>query len=371
MNRKQVGRCTALATIAAVSALTMVGCNSDDNSADGGSSSSNGDSNLSGTTGQLTAEGSSAQQKAMSVFSAKYSQAVPGAQFSYNSTGSGAGQKQFVAGQVNFGGSDSPLDDSQMTEAKDKTCKSDVWQLPMVIGPVAVAYKLDGADSVALSPEVIAKIFKGEIKKWNDDAIKKLNDGVNLPDKDIKVIYRSDESGTSDNFQKFLKASAPGQWDSEGKAFPSTTGSGANGSSGVVQEVGATDGAITYVEAGFAKEANLKEAAIDFGQGPVELNKETVGNALDKLTYKGEGNNMVVDTDALFGLKEKDSYPLFLTTYELVCSKYQDSSTGDRVRDFLTVAINDGQDSNLEDQGYIPVTGQLKDKLTSAIKEIK
>ena len=102
-----------------------------------------------------------------------------------------------------------------------------------------------------------------------------------------------------------------------------------------------------------------------------DSNKETVGNALDKLTYKGEGNNMVVDTDALFGLKEKDSYPLFLTTYELVCSKYQDSSTGDRVRDFLTVAINDGQDSNLEDQGYIPVTGQLKNKLTSAIKEIK
>lgn len=138
----------------------------------GGSSSSNGDSNLSGTIGQLTAEGSSAQQKAMSVFSAKYSQAVPGAQFSYNSTGSGAGQKQFIAGQVNFGGSDSPLDDSQMAEAKDKNCKSDVWQLPMVIGPVAVAYKLDGVDRVALSPEVIAKIFKGEIKKWNDDAIK-------------------------------------------------------------------------------------------------------------------------------------------------------------------------------------------------------
>ncbi|APT85388.1 phosphate-binding protein [Corynebacterium aquilae DSM 44791] len=322
---------------------------------------------LSKATGTLVAEGASSQQKAMDIFGNAYSNAVDGASFSYTPSGSGAGQKQFIAGQVAFGGSDSPLKDEQIEAAAKRCGGNEAWHLPMVIGPVGVAYKLDGVDKVTLTPELIAKIFKGEITNWNDPALAAMND--NLPDKPISVIYRSEESGTSDNFQKFLKAATGGFWDTTGKAFPSATGAGANGSTGVVGQVQSIDGAITYVEAGFATEAGLNIADIDFGEGPVELNPESVGVALNNLTFKTEGHNMVVDSTKLFEMKTKGAYPLVLTTYEIVCSAGYDENTKNQVKDFLTVAL-ESQNSDLEEAGYIPVSGEYKDKLAAAVEAI-
>ncbi|MEZ2122964.1 MULTISPECIES: phosphate ABC transporter substrate-binding protein PstS [unclassified Corynebacterium] len=326
---------------------------------------------LSGTTGTLSAEGASSQQKAMDLFGTVYQQQVSGAQFNYTASGSGSGQKQFIAGQVAFGGSDSPLSDEQIPDAEKRCGGNEVWHLPLVIGPVAVAYNLEGvSDDIVLSPEVIAKIFGGKITSWNDPAIAKLNDGVDLPDTSINVIYRSEESGTSDNFQKFLKASAPNDWSTTGKSFPSATGAGANGSNGVVSEVSKTNGGITYVEAGFATEQGLKIAQIDFGEGAVELNDKTVGEALDNLTYKTEGHNMVVDSAKLFEMKKAGAYPLVLTTYEIVCSAGYDEETSKMVKDFLTVALGT-QNERLEKQGYIPVSGAYAQKLKDAVDAIQ
>ena len=127
----------------------------------------------------------------------------------YNPTGSGAGIKQFTAGQVDFAGSDSALktemkDGVVEQTAADKTCGSTAWNLPMVTGPIAVAYKLNGVDKLILTPDVIAKIFLGQITTWNDPAIAKVNPGVTLPGTAIKVFFRSDESGTTENFTKYL-----------------------------------------------------------------------------------------------------------------------------------------------------------------------
>lgn len=326
-------------------------------------------SKLSGTKGTLVAEGASSQQKAMDIFGNAYSNAIEGATFSYTPSGSGAGQKQFIAGQVAFGGSDSPLKEAQVEEAKARCNGNEAWHLPMVIGPVAVAYNLPGVDKINLSPDVISQMFKGEITKWNDPAIAALNDGKDLPDTDISVIYRSEESGTSDNFQKFLKAATKGAWDTTGKAFPSATGAGANGSTGVVGQVKQIEGAVTYVEAGFATESGLGIADIDFGSGPVELNPETVGVALDNLTYSGEGHNLIVDSTKLFEMNTPGAYPLVLTTYEIVCSAGYDETTRNQVKDFLTVVL-ETQNQDLADAGYIPVSGAYKDKLAAAVEAI-
>ncbi len=121
----------------------------------------------------------------------------------YNATGSGAGIKQFNAGQVDFAGSDSalkttPADGATTSEAQDaqKRCSGNpAWNLPMVIGPIAVAYNLSGVDKLVLTPDVVAKIFNGKITTWNDPAIATLNTGVTLPEHQIKVFFRSDESG--------------------------------------------------------------------------------------------------------------------------------------------------------------------------------
>lgn len=325
---------------------------------------------LSGATGQLVAEGASSQQSAMDYFGIKYTEANPDASLAYTPSGSGSGRTNFVAGQVAFGGSDSPMSDEQAADAMERCEGNEAWHLPFVIGPVAVAYNVPGVDELNLSTSTVAKIFKGEITNWNDEAIAAENEGTELPDLDISVLYRSEESGTSDNFQKFLTASAPEDWDTTGQQFPAAVGSGAQGSNGVASEAAAIEGGITYVESGFATQAGLGIANLDFGSGPVELNADSVGVALGALDFLTEGHNMVVDTDAMFAMNEAGAYPLILTTYEIVCSAGYDENTRDQVKDFLTVAL-DNQDEQLEELGYIPVTGDHYDRLVEAVDAIQ
>ncbi|MBZ8176368.1 phosphate ABC transporter substrate-binding protein PstS [Corynebacterium poyangense] len=322
---------------------------------------------LSGASGNLVGEGASSQQNAMDYFAHRFQEASGGASLSYNASGSGSGRTNFVAGQVAFAGSDSPLKDDQVAAAKKRCGGNDAWHLPMVIGPVAIAYHLDGTDNLNLSVDTISKIFSGKITQWNDPAIAAENKGVELPDRKISVIYRSDESGTSDNFQKFLAANT--DWSGEGQQFPTAVGAGANGSNGVATEVKNIDGAITYVEAGFAHQQGLGVANVDFGHGPVSPTKETVNSALDSLTFSGEGHNMVVDTKALYRMNQANTYPLVLTTYEIVCSAGYDEQTRNLVKDFLTVALN-SQDDQLADLGYIPVAGSHHDRLVDAVNAI-
>ena len=329
------------------------------------SSEAKGGSELTGQTGQLVAEGATSQQNAMDYFGSRYSEEVPGANLAYNATGSGNGIKNFIANQATFAGSDSALKDDEVQKAKDRCGGNEAWHLPFVIGPVAIAYNLDGVDKLNLTVDNIVEIFQGNIKKWNDPKIAESNPDAKLPDQDISVVYRSDESGTTDNFQKFLASASDGKWQGSGKAFPASVGAGANGSTGVAQQVNSTPGAITYVEAGFAE----KKANIDFGNGPVELNPDTVGKAIDGMTFKTEGHNMVVDSSALFKTKQADAYPMVLTTYEIVCSAGYDKQTSDMVKDFLNVAL-DSQDDELADEGFIPVKGAHADRLREAVKAI-
>ncbi|ALC06695.1 hypothetical protein CDES_11705 [Corynebacterium deserti GIMN1.010] len=369
----------SIALVGAVTAgsFALVACSdsTESDSATSSSAASEGSSDsaavegLSGVSGQLVAEGASSQQSAMDYFGIKYSEAVDGASLAYTASGSGSGRTNFVAGQVAFGGSDSPMKDDQAAEATQRCGGNEAWHLPFVIGPVAVAYNVPGVDTLNLDTNTIAQIFKGEITNWNDEAIAAQNEGTELPDLDISVLYRSEESGTSDNFQKFLGA-ATDIWETEGQQFPSAVGSGAQGSNGVASETASIEGGITYVEAGFATQAGLGVANIDFGSGPVELNADSVGVALGALDFLTEGHNMVVDTDAMFAMNEAGAYPLILTTYEIVCSAGYDETTRDQVKDFLTVALN-SQDDQLEALGYIPVTGEHYDRLVAAVDAIQ
>ena len=128
---------------------------------------------------------------------------------------------QFIAKQVDFAGSDSALKDDQVEQAAERCGGNEAWNLPLVFGPVAMAYNLEGVDKLVVNGDVLAKVFQGQIKKWNDPAIASLNSGATLPDADIKPIYRSDSSGTTDNFQKYLAAAAPQAWTKEaGKRVP-------------------------------------------------------------------------------------------------------------------------------------------------------
>lgn len=375
---RNIKRTAAIVGVVAASSATLVACGNENDAANNAGttvaetatetnteSGAAAGAGLTGTTGQLVAEGATSQQNAMDYFGSRYSEEVPGANLAYNATGSGAGVKNFIGNQAAFAGSDSPLKDDEVEPAAQRCGGNEAWHLPMVIGPVAIAYNLNGVDQLNLTVDNIVEIFQGTITNWNDPKIAEANPGAQLPDQPISVIYRSDESGTSDNFQKFLAAASGGKWEGSGKAFPQEVGAGANGSTGVAEQVRSTPGAITYVEAGFADQ----KAHIDFGAGPVELNEQTVGKTLDNLEFETQGHDMVVDAEKLFSSKEPETYPLVLTTYEIVCSAGYDENTRDMVKDFLNVAL-DSQDQELAAEGFIPVAGAHADRLREAVNAI-
>ncbi|GAC68395.1 phosphate ABC transporter substrate-binding protein [Gordonia soli NBRC 108243] len=324
-----------------------------------------------GESQSISGEGSTAQQKAMEHFSQVLTDNGD-IVLDYTGSGSGDGIKKFIAGDVDFAGSDSALKGEEIAQAKERCSGNDAWHLPLVAGPVAVAYNVEGVDKLNLNPTVLAGIFDSKIKTWNDPAIAALNPGVNLPSTAIVPVHRSDSSGTTDNFQRFLQASAPQAWPYEhSKEFKGQGGSGAAKSTGVGDTVKKTPGAISYVEWGFATENDLGVAGIDFGAGPVQLTNETAGKALDAVKFKTPGSkDLVVDTDALYASKEAGSYPLLLTPYSIVCSAgYADQATSDTIKSAFTEILNKGQDG-LSEIGYVALPQAFKTTLQGSIDSL-
>ena len=361
-------------SVAAIAALALSGCGSDNNAGSGATTTGgNGTASASAECGgknSLTAEGSTAQQNAIGEFNKVWGQVCSGKNLSYNPTGSGAGREQFIANQVDFAGSDSALSEEQIAAAAERCGGNPAWNLPLVFGPIAMAYNIEGVDKLVLNGDILAKIFQGQITKWNDPAIAGLNAGATLPDTNITPIFRSDSSGTTDNFQKYLIAAAPQSWTKEaGSEFQGGAGEGAQKSAGVVQAVQATPGSIGYVEKGFAEQAGVPFAQIDSGAGAVELTDESAGTAINGAKFAAEGNDLTLDLNSIYGTKEAGAYPLMLATYEIVCSKGYDAETAEAVKSFLTVAANEGQ-AGLSAAGYIPLPDTFKGRLVTSIEAI-
>jgi phosphate transport system substrate-binding protein len=364
-----VGRAlVAAVSTALIAGLALTGCGSDSNLH--GMSAPTGPVYCGGKSA-LTAEGSTAQQNAIALFNADWAQLCRGKQLAYNPTGSGAGRDQFIAGHVDFAGSDSPLSRDQIDPAAKRCNGNPAWHLPMVFGPVAVAYHLDGVKQLVVNADILAKIFSGGITDWNDPAIVKLNPGVSLPDTRVSPIYRSDSSGTTDNFQKYLATAAPNSWTrGTGSEFQGGVGEGTQKSAGVVQAVQSTSGAIGYVEKGFADQSGVPYAQINDGSGAVALTDDAARKAIDNATFAGVGDDLKLNLKSLYSTKAPGAYPLVLATYEIVCSKGYDPATTDAVKSLLTVAANNAQ-SGLSVAGYVPLPDKFKQRLVAAINSIR
>jgi phosphate transport system substrate-binding protein len=365
----------------AIAALTLTACGSDDNSSTASSGASG--SATSGSAAAkvncagkkpLKASGSSAQANAVTRFVTAYESACSGYTLNYTSSGSGAGVSEFVGGQTDFGGSDSPLnkDKGEIDKAKQRCGGADAWNLPVVFGPIAVTYNLPGVDGLALDGPTLAKIFNGTVTTWNAPEIAALNSGKTLPGDKINVVFRSDESGTTDNFQKYLDAASEGAWGKgAGKTFNGGIGEGAKGNEGTSAAIKSTPGSVTYNEWSYATKQGLQIADIitSAGPDPVKLSVDSVGKSIDTVKIKGQGNDLVLDTSSFYKPTQVGAYPIVLGTYEIVCSKYPQSDVAPAVKAFLTVATTDGQ-KGLQDAGYIPIPDSFKAKLTEAINAI-
>jgi phosphate transport system substrate-binding protein len=319
----------------------------------------------------LKASGSTAQANAMTRFVKAFEQSCPGQSLDYTANGSGAGISEFVSKETDFGGSDSPLSQAEYVKAAQR-CGSPAWNLPMAFGPIAVAYNVGGVTSLNLDGPTMAQIFNGQIAMWNDAAIQVLNLGVTLPAEPIHVVFRSDESGTTDNFQKYLDTASTGTWgNGAGKTFNGGVGEGASGSDGVASAVKSTEGAITYVEWSFAQARRLTVAKVvtSAGADPVAISPESVGKTISGAWFTKEGNDLALDTISFYRPNQPGAYPIVLATYEIVCSKYPDPEVGAAVKAFLQSTIRDGQ-NGLADNGYIPIPDAFKPRLSSAVDAV-
>ena len=300
-----------------------------------------------------------------------YTKACSGAKINYNPTGSGAGVTSFNAGQVDFAGSDSALDPTKgEVAAAAKACGSTALDLPMVVGPIAVAFKLSGVTDLTLTPSLLAKIFTGKITTWNDAAIKTANPSATLPSTKISVIFRSDASGTTQNFEKYLAAAAPSDFTATPAKDNAATvfkGQGKAKSQGVAAAIAATEGSIGYDEYSFAVSSSLKTAKIDNGGGAVAVSKTTASAAAASATVTGTGDDVTLKID--YATKTPGAYPLILVTYEIVCTKYKTPATGTFVKNFLTYTSGDGQ-SLLAGLGYAPLPDTLLAKVTASVAKI-
>ncbi len=375
-NRLATSGTIMFAALAALATFGLAGCGSDPTtSAEPGSGSASGASGLACPEGKLAAEGSSAQANAITEVIANYNaQCGDKATIEYNPTGSGAGIKSFYNGLVDFAGSDSAL----KTEEKDGVIEADkakercqgnpAWNLPMVVGPIAFAYNLDGVDKLVLNAEVLSGIFNGSIKTWDDPKIAKLNPSATLPGEKITVFFRSDESGTTENTTKFLSKAGNGAWKDEPAKAWTGTGEGKNKSSGVADAVTNTKNSISYMEWSYAKDNNLKMAQLDSGSGPVELTGDAVGKAVEEATVKGTGNDLALDLK--YSDNAEGAYPALLVTYEIVCSNGLAADKTAIVKDFLTFFASEDTQGSLEQLGYAPLPEAMLTKVKTAVEAI-
>jgi phosphate transport system substrate-binding protein len=358
--------------VALFGTLALSACGSDNNAATSGASDKSVAAGAKGDcpTGTLNIEGSSAQKNAIEEAIRTFQDKCKGANVNYAATGSGAGIKQFIAGQVDIGGSDSSL----KTKVKDgkieaadaaKACGSPAWNLPMVTGPIAFAYNLKGVDKLVITPEVAAKIFNGVITTWNDPAIMAINKGATLPSTAIKVFFRSDDSGTTDNFTKWLNAAAPSAWTAEPGKKWTGKGEGKPQNTGVANAVKSTPGGVTYTEWSFAKDNNLGIAQVDNGGGPVALSAASVAKSVAAAQQVGQGNDLSLKLD--YATKEAGAYPILLVTYEIACAKAKDPAKTALTKAFLKHFSSTETQSSLENLGYAPLPTSVQTKVSAAI----
>lgn len=356
-----------LAGIALTATLALAACGSDNNTPAGGSS----DASVAAgncSSGSLTAQGSTAQKNAMDEWIKTYQGQCSNAKIDYQATGSGAGIQAFISGTADFAGSDSALKEDEQTQADAKCGGGAALHLPMVIGPIAVVYNLEGVDGLQLDASTLAKIFGGKITKWDDPAIAALNSGAKLPATTIQSVHRSDESGTTDNFTKYLSKTAEADWTfGNAKAWKAPGGTGAAKSDGVASQVKSTPGTISYVELSFAENSELQQAKVKNGAGEfVELTGESAGKAIEGAKVTGTGSDLKMEID--YATSTAGAYPIVLITYEITCSK--GSAKAADIKAFLSYTASTGGQSALAELGYAPLPESVRAKVEASVASI-
>ena len=365
----KISRIAQLGAVAAIAALALSGCAS--NEAGGTTSPSASDAPV--LTGTLNGSGSTAQQVAIQAWTSVFQTANPDVTVNYDPQGSGTGRESFQSGAVQFAGSDRSFKTEEIDAGPFDACVegSDLVEIPAYVSPIAIAFNLEGVDSLDLDPATIAGIFAGTITNWNDPAIAATNDGVTLPDLAITPVHRSDKSGTTANFTDYLAQTADGVWTyGSVEEWPIQGGEAAQGTSGVVNAIKGGDGTIGYAD--HSQTAELSSVNVQVGEEWVEPSAEGAAIALDASPL-AEGR---ASTDLAYEIDRtttaSGAYPVMLVSYLIACTEYADSETGALVKGFFSTAISEeGQQAAAESAGSAPISSALAEQAQAAIDAIK
>lgn len=294
----------------------------------------------------------------------EYSKLHSDIQINYQSIGSGGGIRQVTAGTVDFGASDMPMTDKQLQDSKAK-----ILNIPTVLGADVPAYNIPGiSGEVKFTPDALAGIFLGKISKWNDKAITAVNPGVNLPDKDIIVVHRSDGSGTTFIWTDYLSKVSP-DWKAQVGADTSVkwpVGMGQKGNEGVSGLIKQMPGTIGYVELIYAVQNKIPFGSVKNSSGNfVKASLESV-TAAAASAPKMPADFRVSITNA----PGKEAYPISSFTWLLIPTPSKDANKGKILHDFLGWMATDGQQMTSA-LSYAPLPDNVAAKVKEAIKQVK
>ena len=329
--------------------LTVIGCN-------GGG----------GAKPRLNGAGSTFVYPMMTKWTAEYDNAK-GVEVNYQSIGSGGGIQQMTEKTADFGCTDGPLSEAQLKLAQDKG--GEVFHIPLVMGAVVPVYNLaEVQEALTFTGPVLADIYLGKIKKWNDKALQDLNPGVKLPDKEIGVVYRSEGSGTTYVWVEYLAKVSP-EWKTKVGVATSVkwpVGEGAKGSEGVAGRVKENPGSFGYVELTYA-------LANKIAYGKVR-NKEGVAISADQKSIQAAAANSLksIPDDLRYSITDadgKDSYPICATTWAVLYTN-QTGPNGQHVVDFLRWVTHDGQELT-EAKHYVRLPKGIVERLEKKLDQVK
>jgi phosphate transport system substrate-binding protein len=309
----------------------------------------------------VTGAGSTFVYPVLSAWAADYSKAN-GTRINYQSIGSGGGISQVKAGTVDFGATDQPL-------ASDELAKSDLAQFPIVIGGIVPVANLAGIEpgKLRLTGPVLADIYAGKVKKWNDPAIVTINAGLKLPDAAIAVVHRSDGSGTSFNFTHYLSQVSPA-WKSgpgEGKTVDWPTGVGGKGNEGVAAYVKQIPNSIGYVEYAYVLQNGMSYAAMQNAVGNfVTPSVDSFSAAAASADWAGARDFNLVMTNA----PGANAYPITATTFILMTKQPKDAARSKAALGFFRYALTKGR-PQAEKLDYVPLPASLVERIESYIAQ--
>jgi phosphate transport system substrate-binding protein len=350
----------ALGSAVAIAAGLAACGSSNDSSTTGGSGGS--------SSAALSGAGSTFQAPLVSEWASRFKDSS-GTTVNYQPVGSGAGIAQLTAGTVAFAGSDAVMKPEEVAAGRDKGTPV---HLPIALGAVTVSYNLDGVDrGLRLDGPTIADVYLGRVTKWNDRAIASLNPGVDLPDTDITVCHRSDESGTTANFTQFLADYSRAWADGPGvdKSVQWPTGTGARGNDGVAGCVKQTPGAVGYVEQAYALQNNFTTAAVKNKEGA------WVEPSLEATSAAGEGANPPANLEfSTINASGASSYPITAVTFQIVwqdaCKAGISQDTAASLKAWLTYILGDGQQVAPELQ-YAPLPASIQSRAQARVDALQ